>query len=96
MYLLKITVKLALLTLILNLTSCKAQYPDLEDGMYAEFITTKGVMVAKLSYEKTPITVANFVSLAEGENTRPHMGGNTRMRLCTSSLQTSPPCPKRP
>ncbi|WP_405291120.1 peptidylprolyl isomerase [Algibacter sp. Ld11] len=69
MYLLKITVKLALLTLILNLTSCKAQYPDLEDGMYAEFITTKGVMVAKLSYEKTPITVANFVSLAEGENT---------------------------
>lgn len=69
MYLLKITVKLALLTLIVNLTSCKAQYPDLEDGMYAEFITTKGVMVAKLSYEKTPITVANFVSLAEGENT---------------------------
>lgn len=69
MYLFKNALKLILVILVLNLTSCKAQYPDLEEGMYAEFITTKGVMVAKLSYEKTPITVANFVSLAEGENT---------------------------
>lgn len=68
MHLLRNAIKLVLLTLIINLTSCKAQYPDLEDGMYAEFITTKGVMVAKLTYEKTPATVANFVSLAEGEN----------------------------
>ncbi|WP_147679135.1 peptidylprolyl isomerase [Algibacter pacificus] len=60
--------KTILFTLVINLTSCKAQYPDLEDGMYAEFITTKGVMVAKLTYDKTPVTVANFVSLAEGEN----------------------------
>lgn len=49
--------------------SCKAQYPDLQDGMYAEFVTNKGVMVAKLYYDKTPVTVANFVSLAEGTNT---------------------------
>jgi peptidylprolyl isomerase len=69
MYLLKNAVKLVLFSLVLNLTSCKAQYPDLEDGIYAEFITNKGVMVAKLNYETTPITVANFVSLAEGENT---------------------------
>lgn len=58
-----------MLTLILNLTSCKAQYPDLEDGIYAEFITNKGTMVAKLESEKVPVTVANFVSLAEGTNT---------------------------
>ncbi|KJD33711.1 hypothetical protein PW52_13880 [Tamlana sedimentorum] len=57
------------LLFLINLTSCKAQYPELEDGIYAEFITTKGVMVAKLEVEKTPITVANFVSLAEGTNT---------------------------
>jgi len=57
------------LALLINYTSCKAQYPDLEDGIYAEFVTTKGVMVAKLNYKKTPITVANFVSLAEGTNT---------------------------
>ena len=57
------------LVFIISLISCKAQYPDLEDGMYAEFVTTKGIMVAKLTYKKTPITVANFVSLAEGTNT---------------------------
>ncbi|MFD1163743.1 peptidylprolyl isomerase [Hwangdonia seohaensis] len=57
------------LAFLISLTSCKAQYPDLEDGMYAEFITTKGVMVAKLDHQKVPVTVANFVSLAEGTNT---------------------------
>ena len=66
---LKNSFKLLLLTLFLNLTSCKAQYPDLEDGIYAEFVTNKGVMVAKLESEKVPVTVANFVSLAEGTNT---------------------------
>ncbi len=69
MYLLKNTAKLILLFLFINLTSCKAQYPDLEDGIYAEFVTTKGTMLAKLTYEETPVTVANFISLAEGTNT---------------------------
>ncbi|WMI64394.1 peptidylprolyl isomerase [Aestuariibaculum sp. YM273] len=67
---LKISVQLFFVVLLLaNLTSCKAQYPELEDGIYAEFVTSKGVMVAKLTYDKTPVTVANFVSLAEGTNT---------------------------
>ncbi|WP_308990489.1 peptidylprolyl isomerase [Mariniflexile litorale] len=61
--------KALLVTVVIVITSCKAQYPDLEDGIYAEFVTTKGIMVAKLAYDKTPITVANFVSLAEGTNT---------------------------
>lgn len=69
MHLLKNTIKLILFFLFINLTSCKAQYPDLEDGIYAEFVTTKGTMLAKLTYEETPITVANFISLAEGTNT---------------------------
>ena len=51
-----------------GLVGCKDDYPDLEDGMYAEFETNKGSFVAELYYQETPITVANFVSLAEGNS----------------------------
>ncbi len=62
--------KLSFLLLILSLgfVSCQNDYPDLKDGVYAEFKTNKGVFVAKLYHEATPITVANFVDLAEGNN----------------------------
>ncbi|PWI30327.1 peptidylprolyl isomerase [Flavobacteriaceae bacterium LYZ1037] len=59
--------KILFLTILLSFTSCEQQkYPDLEDGLYAEFVTNKGVMVAKLDYKKVPVTVANFVGLVEG------------------------------
>lgn len=54
------------LLLVLASTSCQERYPDLKDGIYAEFITTKDTMVAELFYDKVPVTVANFVALAEG------------------------------
>jgi len=67
MNILKHPMKIFFLTLLLSFTSCEEQkYPDLEDGLYAEFVTNKGIMVAKLSYKKTPVTVANFVGLVEG------------------------------
>ncbi|MBS3993730.1 MAG: peptidylprolyl isomerase [Bacteroidetes bacterium] len=63
-------VKLLLMVSIITLTACKTvKYPDLKDGLYAEIQTTKGDILLQLTYQETPFTVANFVSLAEGTNT---------------------------
>tara|TARA_R110002012_G_scaffold88274_1_gene217562 strand:- start:5528 stop:6460 length:933 start_codon:yes stop_codon:yes gene_type:complete len=39
----------------------------MQDGIYAKFNTTKGEILVKLTYDKTPGTVGNFVALAEGD-----------------------------
>ena len=58
---------LSLSLVALMLPSCKSnRYADYSDGLYAELQTNKGAIILKLEQEQTPLTVANFVSLAEG------------------------------
>ena len=51
--------------LFISILSCS---PKLEDGLYAKVDTNKGEIQLKLTFDQTPVTVANFVSLAEGTN----------------------------
>ncbi|MEK6154777.1 peptidylprolyl isomerase [Flavobacteriaceae bacterium 3-367] len=39
----------------------------MQDGIYAKFNTPKGEILVKLTHDKTPGTVGNFVALAEGK-----------------------------
>jgi len=62
--------KIYLIALVgLLMASCKtSKRADLGDGLFADIKTSKGDIIVKLEKEKTPITVANFISLAEGTN----------------------------
>lgn len=53
---------LLLSTLLISLQS----HAKLEDGLYANLHTNQGDIIIKLAFEKTPLTVINFVGLAEG------------------------------
>ena len=52
----------------LLLVSCGENYDRLGDGIFGVIKTGKGEIIVSLEYNKTPITVANFILLAEGKN----------------------------
>ncbi len=52
--------------LSLGLPVLSAGAGPLSHGLYAQLQTTKGEIMLRLEYRKTPMTVANFVGLAEG------------------------------
>ena len=64
---------------LLVIIGCKSsKYADLGDGIFADIQTTKGDIIIQLEYKKTPVTVANFVSLAEGKTLSLMMSTRTK------------------
>jgi len=56
----------ALAATLFAMASC-TNGPDLPEGLYARMTTGKGEILLKLEFEKAPLTVGNFVGLAEGK-----------------------------
>ncbi|MCP2026139.1 peptidylprolyl isomerase [Flavobacterium sp. HSC-32F16] len=59
---------LVLLLAVSSFYSCKDEHSNLPDGLYADIETNKGHIIVELDYKKAPVTVANFITLAEGKN----------------------------
>lgn len=66
---------------------------DLDPGIYAKITTVRGEILLKLHYDKVPMTVANFVALAEGNmpnkavaSGKPYYDGNKFHRVISDFM----------
>lgn len=59
-----------LLVISFVFTSCNDEYKNFEDGIYADISSNKGKIIVQLFPDKVPLTVSNFITLAEGTNTK--------------------------
>ena len=55
-----------IISVLLSLFFISCNATKQSDGMYAKIITSKGDIILTLHYDKAPLTVANFIGLAEG------------------------------
>ena len=60
--------KRIIILISLIFVQCNNNFSHLDQGLYAQLNTNKGSILMKFTEDKTPNTVANFVSLAEGKN----------------------------
>lgn len=88
----KTLITVLLFVAVVLLTSCQKNREDaltaFGDGIYADILTDKGLMVARLFYKEAPITVTNFIGLSEGtiqntsaQNGKPFYNGLTFHRV---------------
>lgn len=65
----------ALIAVAITFVACSTAARDLPDGLYAELETSRGDIVVRLFSERAPLTVMNFVGLAEGTIDNDHAPG---------------------
>jgi peptidylprolyl isomerase len=62
----RLLIPLVAVSLGVVLAGCTSLEQELDKGIYAQIVTERGEIIAELTYKKTPLTVRNFVGLAEG------------------------------
>ncbi|MBF0245717.1 MAG: peptidylprolyl isomerase [Planctomycetes bacterium] len=71
----KILFLAASLAMIMTSALHAQEQESLAEGLYAKISTAKGVILLRLEYKKTPLTVMSFVGLAEGSIKTPRGEG---------------------